>query len=254
MAYDYLEYIKEEKIEDVRNVVKIFTRDEIKKYEDVVLRDVFKDYDYLIEIKDYHKIIESSVLKYELEKIERLKIRFEELNNEMLKEKGFAEIDELEETSDREIINRRMVVDLRRRNLNFTNQDAIYFKNKEDESYNDIKGYYLDIALSWQYNRDFELIARKLKNSVASKRQAFTYFKAIYSVSDGKQKYGIVIPELNFNNERFTKDLYKLFIPYTSLTLCELIQVTIKESNGWKKSAYPLVRNSDNRVVQIQWR
>lgn len=252
MAYAYLNYIFGDKIDDIKKVCKVYPREQIQNHQDIELRNLFQEYDYMIEITDYDKIIESSVLKSELEKIEKLKITFQELNDTMLKEKGFREIDELEDTSDKEILNRKLCLDLRRRGLKFTNQDNIYFKNKEDESYNDVKSYFLDIHLSWKLNHNFEAIARRLKQGIASKKQEFTFFRAIDQVSDGKRKYVIVMPELKYNNERFGKEIYKIFIPYTSLVMCEIIQVMIPESRTWQESGYPLISARDKRVIEIQ--
>lgn len=252
MAYTYLKYVLRNKIEDIKEVCKVYSKEQIKKHQDIELRNLFGEYDYMIEITDYDKIIESSILQNELEKIEKLKITFLELNDTMLKEKGFAEIDELEDTNDKEILNRKLCLDLRRRGLKFTNQDNIYFRNKEDESYNDIKSYFLDIHLSWELNHDFEAIARRLKQGIASKKQEFTFFRAIDQVSDGRRKYVIVMPELKYNNERFGKEIYKIFIPYTSVVMCEIIQVMIPESRTWGESGYPLISARDKRVIEIQ--
>lgn len=252
MAYAYLNYVLENKIEDIKKVCKVYSKEQIKNHQDVELRSLFGEYDYMIEITDYDKIIESSVLQNELSKIEKLKMTFQELNDTMLKEKGFAEIDELEDTSDKEILNRKMCLDLRRRGLKFTNQDNVYFKNKEDESYNDIKSYFLDIHLSWKLNHNFEAIAKRLKQGIASKKQEFTFFRAVDQVSDGIRKYVVVMPELKYNNERFGKEIYKIFIPYTSLVMCEIIQVVIPESRTWKETGYPLISAYDKRVIEIQ--
>ena len=252
MAYANLDYVLEDKIEDIKSVCKVYSREQIQNHQDVELKSLFSEYDYMIEITDYDKIIESSVLQKELEKIEKLKMTFQELNDTMLKEKGFAEIDEIEETSDKEILNRKLCLDLRRKGLKFTNQDNIYFKNKEDESYNDIKSYFLDIHLSWKLNHDFEAIARRLKQGIASKKQEFTFFRAVDQVSDGRRKYVVVMPELKYNNERFGKEIYKIFIPYTSLVICEIIQVMIPEARTWKESGYPLISAKDKRVIEIQ--
>lgn len=251
MAYAYLNYIKSDKTQEIKNACKVYSEEEIKNHRDIEIRKLFEKYDYVIEIKDYDSIIKNSVLQNELSKIDKLKMTFEELNNEMLREKGFAEVDELEETSDREILNRKMCMDLKRRGLKFTNQDSIYFKNKEDESYSEIKSYFLDIHLGWPLNHNFESIAKRLKKAIASKKQEFTFFRAIDQVSDGRKKYCLIMPELKYNNERFGKEIYKIFIPYTSLVMCEIIQVVIPEARTWRESGYPLISNGSSKVIEL---
>lgn len=248
-----LEHIKnaKENIEAIKNVCKVYKKEQIEFYPDEEIREIFKNYDYLIEIKDYDTIIKNSVLENELSKIDKLKIIFTQLNDTMLKEKGEGETDDLEETNDKEILNRGLAINLFRRGFAPKVDDEIYLKNKVDTSYNEIKSYYLDIALSWQNNHNFERIAEKLKRGIASQKQEFTIFRGIYQVSDGKKRYVLIMPELTYNNERFGKEIYKLFIPYTALVLGEVIQVNVEESSTWEESPYPLISVNSSKVIEI---
>ena len=252
MAYSSLKYIYESKIEEIKKVIKVYDNEKIQRYKDINVSETFWQYDYLIEINDIDTIIKNSVLEREIEKIETLKIKFEQSNTSILREKGTKENDELIETTDREIMNRSLVNNLRRRGLNFTTKDAIYYKNGEDESYNEIKAYYINTTLSKDYNRDFDAIALGLKNTIASKKQSFTIFKTLFAFRDKKRSYVVVIPEMTFNNEKFTKSLYKLFAPYFTLVMVEIAQISIEQSNTWKESVYKLIIPESEKVVSLQ--
>lgn len=245
-------YLHENKIEEIKKVVKITPKKEIARHKNPDFRELFEGYDYIVEIENYNTIIENSELKKELGKIESLKMVFTQLNNEMLNEKTFAEVDELEETNDREILNRALVNNIRRRGLSVSHEDSIYFKNRIDESYNEVKSYMINIALSWQYNRDFEEIAKRLKNAIASTKQSYTQYQAILTIGDRKRRYAIVLNELRYNNERFSKEIFKMFIPFTSLALAEVVQATIEESDSWKESGYHVVGNYSEKIMSLQ--
>lgn len=245
-------YLHENKIEEIKKVVKITPKKEIARHKNPDFRELFENYDYIVEIENYNTIIENSELKKELDKIESLKMVFTQLNNEMLNEKTFAEVDELEETNDREILNRALVNNIRRRGLSVSHEDSIYFKNRIDESYNEVKSYMINIALSWQYNRNFEEIARRLKNAIASTKQSYTQYQAILTIGDRKRRYAIVLNELRYNNERFSKEIFKMFIPFTSLALAEVVQATIEESDSWKESGYHVVENRSEKIMSLQ--
>lgn len=238
--------------EEVKKVSKVYTKEEIKNHKDINVREIFKDIDFLIEVSDIKTIIKNSVLEKELAKIQGMKILFEELNDTHLREQALNEIDELEETSDREILNRNMVMNLKRRGLKFSGQDSIYFKNAEDMSYNEVKSYYLNVAMSYQFNRDFKAIANALKKSIASAKQDFTIFKAIEIGRDSRRKYAIIFNDLVYNNERFGKEISNLFLPYLSLVSCEIAMVNVEQMDGWEKSSYPLINLNDKRVLNIQ--
>lgn len=238
-------------VEAIKKVCKVYNNEELKSHKDENIRNLFGKYDYLIEVKDINTIIDNSVLKSELAKIQALKVKFEEVNTSMLRERIIVEGDELEETSDREILNRSMVMNLRRRKINFTNQDSIYLKNQEDESYNEIKSYYLNITLPYSSNRNFEAISNGLRRTIASAKQEFTTFKPISLLGDRRRKYIVVLDELLFNNERFTKELYKVFLPYLTLVNAEIIQALIKESDSWSQYGYDVLSVRDSRVVDL---
>lgn len=249
MAYDRLDCLNHEGLEEIKKVAKVFKPSE---YHDVDIKEIYSDYNYIIEVSDYNVVIENSQLKGELEKIKKLKMVFEEINNEVLREKTFAEVDDLEETSDREILNRAMVRNVKARGLKIRVDDNIFFKNKEDESYNEIKSYYIDLTLSVDYNNDFNAIARRLKRAIASNKQSYTIFKAIASFKDKNKKYVVIIPEMVYNNERITKDIYKMFLPKTTWALIEICQIMIKSAQSWNKCIWWCVQNWDRRVKRLQ--
>ncbi len=241
-------YINISASEEIKKSVKVFKQND---YHDDFVKNNFQKVDYILEISNYDNVINNSVLKNEIENIERLKVKFEEINDLTLKEKGYSEIDELEETDNREILNRRLALNLKRRGLNFTNKDNIYFSNKEDLSYNDVKSYYLDIALTHKNNTNFEIISKKLKKTIASKQQAFTFFNTILRINDNKNNYLVILKDLTFNNEVIKKDIEKLFLPYTSLVMAEIIQLTIESSQSWSECGY-YVGDFGNSVISLQ--
>lgn len=251
--YNKLRFIDENKVETVKENVIVIHKDNKEMIKNIDMRDIVKnnDVDYYVEIKDYDKIIESSVLKKELSLIKGLRAIFEETNTSMLRENVVVESDDLVETSNREMLNRNLVLNLKRRGLSFTQKDNIYFENKEDLSYNEIKGYYINLTLSYNYNQSFKAISNKLKQVIASKKQSFTTFNAILMFSDKKRKYLINIPDLSYNNERFSKDIYKLFIPKTSLAMAEIIQIAIKESNTWDECPYYVETPRNENVINL---
>lgn len=236
MNFDYIK-----NIDELKNYV---TLHEVEDYHDYEIRNTFRDFDGVIEIKDYNKVIENSVLKIELEKIQRLKIMLEEVNTITLRESAFAEIDELEETNDREIMNRAMVRNIRARGLQVNNHDAIYLKNKEDESYNEVKSYFLEVGLPYPLNNNFDAIAKRLKKAIASKKQSFTTFRIIDLITDRRKNY-LLVTNMTFNNERINKEIYKLFLPYTSMVNVE-ISALVTKKKMWGVSSF-----RDNRIVRL---
>ena len=251
--YNRLRFIDENKVETVKESVIVIHKDDKEMIKNIDMRDIVKEnnVDYYVEIRDYDNIIESSVLKEELSLIKGLRAIFEETNTSMLRENVVIESDDLVETSNREMLNRNLVLNLKRRGLLFTQKDNIYFENKEDLSYNEIKGYYINLTLSYNYNQSFKAISNKLKQVIASKKQSFTTFNAILMFSDKKRKYLINIPDLSYNNERFSKDIYKLFIPKTSLAMAEIIQIAIKESNTWDECPYYVETPRNENVINL---
>ncbi len=251
--YNRLRFIDENKVETVKENVIVIHSDDKEMIKNIDMRDIIKenDVDYYVEIRDYDNIIESSVLKEELSLIKGLRAVFEETNTSMLRENVVVESDDLVETSNREMLNRNLVLNLKRRGLSFTQKDNIYFENKEDLSYNEIKGYYINLTLSYNYNQSFKAISNKLKQVIASKKQSFTTFNAILMFSDKKRKYLVNIPDLSYNNERFSKDIYKLFIPKTSLAIAEIIQIVIKESNTWDECPYYVETPRNENVINL---
>ncbi len=251
--YNRLRFIDENKVETVKENVVVIHKDDKEMIKNIDMRDIIKEnnVDYYVEIRDYDNIIESSVLKEELSLIKGLRAIFEETNTSMLRENVVVESDDLVETSNREMLNRNLVLNLKRRGLSFTQKDNIYFENKEDLSYNEIKGYYINLTLSYNYNQSFKAISNKLKQVIASKKQSFTTFNAILMFSDKKRKYLVNIPDLSYNNERFSKDIYKLFIPKTSLVMAEIIQVAIKESNTWDECPYYVETPINENVINL---
>jgi len=251
--YNRLRFIDENKVETVKENVVVIHKDDKEMIKNIDMRDIVKEnnVDYYVEIRDYDNIIESSVLKEELSLIKGLRAIFEETNTSMLRENVVVESDDLVETSNREMLNRNLVLNLKRRGLSFTQKDNIYFENKEDLSYNEIKGYYINLTLSYNYNQSFKAISNKLKQVIASKKQSFTTFNAILMFSDKKRNYLINIPDLSYNNERFSKDIYKLFIPKTSLVMAEVIQIAIKESNTWDECPYYVETPRNENVINL---
>ena len=251
--YNRLRFIDENKVETVKENVIVIHKDDKEMIKNIDMRDIVKEnnVDYYVEIRDYDNIIESSVLKEELSLIKGLRAIFEETNTSMLRENVVVESDDLVETSNREMLNRNLVLNLKRRGLSFTQKDNIYFENKEDLSYNEIKGYYINLTLSYNYNQSFKAISNKLKQVIASKKQSFTTFNAILMFSDKKRNYLINIPDLSYNNERFSKDIYKLFIPKTSLVMAEVIQIAIKESNTWDECPYYVETPRNENVINL---
>lgn len=241
-------YINVSASDEIKKSVKVFKQHD---YHDEFIKNNFHEVDYILEVNNYDNIVKNSVLKNELENIERLKVKFEEINDLTLKEKGYSEIDELEETDNREILNRHLALNLKRRGLKFTNKDNIYFSNKEDLSYNDVKSYYLDVALSHGKNTNFEIISKKLKKTIASKQQSFTFFNTILRIKDNKNSYLVILKDLTFNNEIIKKDIEKLFLPYTSLVIAEVIQLTINESQSWSECGYYVDYFGDS-VISLQ--
>lgn len=251
--YNDLRFINENEVETIKENVIVIHRDNKEMIRNVDMRDIVKenDVDYYIEIKDYDKIIESSVLEDELSKIKGVRAVFEETNTSMLRENVVIESDDLVETSNREMLNRNLVLNLKRRGLSFTQKDNIYFENKEDLSYNEVKGYYINLSLAHYYNQSFKAISNKLKQVIASKKQSFTTFNAILMFRDKKRNYLINIPDLSYNNERFSKDIYKLFIPKTSLVMAEIVQIAIKESNTWSECPYYVETPKSENVINL---
>ena len=251
--YNELRFIDENKVETIKENVIVIHKDNKEMIKNIDMRDIVKenDVDYYVEIKDYDKIIESSVLKEELSLIKGLRAVFEETNTSMLRENVVVESDDLVETSNREMLNRNLVLNLKRRGLSFTQKDNIYFENKEDLSYNEIKGYYINLTLSYTYNQSFKAISNKLKQVIASKKQSFTTFNAILMFRDNKRNYLINIPDLSYNNERFSKDIYKLFIPKTSLVIAEVVQIAIEKAQNWNDSPYYVDIAESKNVINL---
>jgi hypothetical protein len=252
--YSTLRHIDESAIETIKENVIVIHKNDKEMIRNVDMREIVEKnkVDYYVEIKDYDKIIESSALKEELSLIKGLRAVFEETNTSMLRENVVIESDDLVETSNREMLNRNLVLNLKRRGLSFTQKDNIYFENKIDLSYNEIKGYYINLTLSFNYNQSFKAIANRLKQAIASKKQSFTTFNAMLMLSDNKRNYLINIPDLSYNNERFSKDIYKLFIPKTTLVIAEVIQIAIKESNTWHECPYYVETPKNENVINLQ--
>lgn len=251
--YNELRFINENVVETIKENVIIIHKENKEMIKNVDMRDIveYDSVDYYVEIKDYDKIIESSVLKEELSLIKGLRAVFEETNTSMLRESVVVESDDLVETSNREMLNRNLVLNLKRRGLSFTQKDNIYFENKEDLSYNEVKGYYINLSLSYNYNQSFSAISNKLKQVIANKKQSFTTFNAILMFKDKERKYLVNIPDLSYNNERFSKDIYKLFIPKTSLVMAEVVQIAIKESNTWNECPYYVDTPKSENVINL---
>lgn len=246
MAYDKLQVVFEpEKIQEATQVFRP------KDYPDKEIKELFKDFDYILRVNDYNKIIEASRLKKELEKMGMLKIRFEQENDLKVQKETIVETDELLETNSREILNRQLVRNAKTRGLKIRADDNIYFENKEDLSYAEMKGYYINLILPYKHNRDFDFIARRLKNIIANKNQQFTTFQTLIMLSDNKRDYAIIIPEMTYNNERFTRHLYKTFLPFTSLVAAEICQIMVKEADGWQKSKWWTKKIADKRVLNL---
>ena len=227
--------------------IKTYHNEEINSIKDNAIRDIAKSskMDYVMEL-DIDNLIENSILKMELEKISKMKVKLTNINDILVQENAKIESGELEETDQREILNRSLALNLKRRGFNPTMKDRIFLKNTEEDGYNEVKKYFIDLTLPWFLNDKFDEISKRLKKAIASKNQTFTEFSPISThFTTNKEKVLVCFPKITFNNERLSKQLSKCFLPYLVLVILETIQI-VTNNGEYLNSKY--MRNIKNTI------
>lgn len=246
---DRHKYITDEVANEIRKRCTVYEKKDFHKLKKKYT-DAFGDFDYIVELTDFDYVIENTVIGQELANISRLKINLDQVNEIQMKERKKAENDDLVETNDREIINRQLVTGLIRRGFKPKPTDELWLTNPETLNITTVKRYFLNPALTWKYNRDFDAITRAMKGATASKNQELTEFEIAFTGYDYVKNNHIVlvIPELKFNNRYYGKNLYKIFAPYMTLVMTEVEIACLPQISSFYRCGYRISDKAKNTV------
>lgn len=242
-------YITDEVATGIRKRCTVYERKDFHKLKKKYT-DAFGNFDYIVELTDFDYVIENTVLKQELANITKLKVKLDQVNEIQMKERKKAENDDLVETNDREVLNRQLVTGLIRRGFKPKPTDDLWLTNPETLNITTVKKYFLNAALTYQYNRDFDAITRAMKKATASKNQELTEFEIAFTDYDYTKNNHIVlvIPELRFNNRYYGKNLYKIFVPYMTLVMTEVVIACLPQISSFYNCRYRNSKRAKNTI------
>ena len=161
--------------------------------------------DLIIECIDLKKMVESTRLKYEIERLKKVKVRLDGENDAIaLKERKSIEF---QRNVDGGIFDMNA-------HIRDVNNPNCYMRPLRKVAPKYAKHFYLNVALSYGYNQDFEIVLNKFKRAMPSISNGLydvmCFARIVMIKKDKENKHAkdmiIIFPELSFNNAFFPKE------------------------------------------------
>jgi hypothetical protein len=203
--------------------------------------------DLVVECIDLKKMVDSTRLKHEIERLKKVKVKLDSEND------GIA-------LKERKSIQFQRNVDGGILDMNAYMRDAsnpnCYMRPFRKQSPKYAKHFYLNIALSYDYNQDFERVLSKFKRAMPSTSNGLydvmCFARIIMHNKNTTNKYAkdmvIVFPELSFNNAFFPKETKYIFMGDGGLSFV-LIWASNLFANNTIANGSPDTTNRENVVL-----
>lgn len=202
--------------------------------------------DLVIECVDIKKMVESTRLRHEIERLKKVKVKLQSENDGIAKrDRNVIKFARNQESG---------ILDMNAYNRN-PNGVNHYMRPIKKIAPKFAKHFYLNVSLSYQYNQDFERVLAKFKNAMPSIDDGIydvmCFTRIIVPSNRGNEdakNMVIIYPELSFNNAFFPKET-----KYVLMGDGGLSHVLIWASNMFAKNRIangrPDVKPQDNIVL-----